>query len=101
MDIESFFSAENIDWLKDQVTVNHSPWAIIALALVPFCIVLFIRELWCWFFKINQLNRSLRQIESHLRTQVDFIEAQRRQQAERREQVAKPPLENPIHPKQF
>lgn len=101
MDIESIFSAENIDWFKDQVTVNHSPWAIVGLALIPFCMILFVRELWCWFFKINQLSRSLRQIEQHLRTQVDFIEGQRRAQAERRQNASPPPLENPIHPKQF
>lgn len=97
MDFESLFSAENIEWLKQQAAVNHSPWVIAGLALIPFCVLLFLRELWCWFFKLNQINRSLRQIESHLRTQVDFIESQKRTQAERRQTMSPPcfPIDTP------
>ncbi len=77
MDLSLLISPENLALIKQQLGEHQPMWLIALAALIPFCILLFLREIACWFWKVNQINSNLRKIERHLRTQVEFIEQRR------------------------
>lgn len=87
MEIHNLISSENLHWLQEQLQ-NNPPWWMVALvALVPICVLLFVRELCCWFWKINQLLTSLRRMEYYLSQQYEFLEEQKRILQAKREQI--------------
>ena len=85
MEIHNFISSENIQWLQQQLQNEQPWWVIAAVSLVPLCILLFVREMFCWFWKVNQLLTSLKRMEFYLAAQHEFLEEQRRLIAAKRE----------------
>ena len=46
---------------------NDPPWWIyLVVVLIPLCVVLFIREFSCWFFKLNKMLASIKKLELKL-----------------------------------
>ena len=51
-----------------------STTSIILLSLVPLCIALFVRELLCWFYKVNGVIRRINRLETQLKRIADLLE---------------------------
>lgn len=51
-----------------KLPLDSQPWWVYALmALVPICVLITIREFFCWFWKINKLISRLERIDKNLR----------------------------------
>ena len=47
----------------------QEPWWVYALAFIlPLCVMLSIRETWCWFFKLNKVVNRLERLEKAIYT---------------------------------
>lgn len=68
-----------------------STTSLIVLALVPICLALFIRELVCWFYKVNGFLRRLNRIENQLKRVADILEHNALKDA----REAQPPTSSP------
>lgn len=51
-----------------------STTTLVLLSLIPLCVALFVREVLCWFYKVNGLLRRINRLEAHLRRIGDLLE---------------------------
>jgi hypothetical protein len=73
-----------------------STTALILLGVVPICIALFIRELVCWFYKVNGFLRRLNRIETQLKRVADVLELNALQNGSTPKESS--PIEPPLKP---
>lgn len=63
-----------LDSFKDLLSGGASSTTYLILAFVPICILVAIREIWCWFLKQNKLVSRMEKIEKHLKTTNNLLE---------------------------
>lgn len=55
-----------LDALKGLLSGDASTTTYIIVALIPLCIAVAIREIWCWFFKQSKLVSKMERVEKQL-----------------------------------
>ncbi len=55
-----------LDTILGLIGENQPWWFWAAVALVPICVLIFVREFLCWFWKINKVLRRLDKLEKRL-----------------------------------
>lgn len=63
-----------IDSLQGLLTGDASTTTYLILALIPVCILIAIREIWCWFIKQNKLVSKMEKIEKQLKKTNQLLE---------------------------
>lgn len=55
-----------LDTVLALIGENQPWWFWAAAALVPICVLIFVREFMCWFWKTNKVLRRLEKLEKRI-----------------------------------
>jgi hypothetical protein len=65
--LESLSLFEQLFSYFNQTIRGEAPlWLYVVLALIPICVIIAVRETFCWFFKVNGINRRLDRLDKRL-----------------------------------
>lgn len=60
------FSQTILEAVKGLLSGEASTVTYIVVALIPLCIAIAVREIWCWFFKQTKLVSKMERVEKQL-----------------------------------
>jgi hypothetical protein len=65
--LESISLFEQLFLYVNQTIKGEAPlWVYFILALIPICILVAVRESFCWFFKVNRISRRLDRLDKRM-----------------------------------
>jgi hypothetical protein len=77
--LESISFADNLVLYFRAIITGEAPlWIYLVLTLIPICILVTIREMFCWFFKVNRTLRKVSKLDKRLTVLIASIEEMNR-----------------------